>query len=273
MFFECDFARAVWFSATMPLRTDRLTPEPDACTLSFILTNNFSDDILQEIFTRLWYLWKARNDFRFNKKWSVSRLNHEVQADIATSILYTSHASSNRNMTSLSSAPTNVNGSTFPVVVPSLLLMQDLSNCQYWQSFVFAYADATLQPDGQGSSSRIAGLGVLVDLRSTSISCCLQVLGSVRVDSVVMAGLAALLLAAKFLSVLQIQSEGIGSDCLQAVRLLHMAPLDSPWKLHPWISHFQDLGSRDALQVTKISRAQNEAAHQLAVRARNVFFS
>jgi hypothetical protein len=41
----------------------------------------------------------------------------------------------------------------------------------------------------------------------------LQTFGSVRVDSVVMAELDVLSLVAKFLSLLQVHSGGIGSDC------------------------------------------------------------
>jgi len=87
LLFECTFSRAVWFSANPPLRTD-LIPHEDAGlddTLQALLSNNYTNELLQEILTRLWYIWKARNDFRFNdKKWSISKLCHEVNADIFT---------------------------------------------------------------------------------------------------------------------------------------------------------------------------------------------
>jgi hypothetical protein len=52
------------------LRIDSLPSNEDSiqATLVFILSNNISEDLLQEVLTRLWYLWKARNDFRFNNK-------------------------------------------------------------------------------------------------------------------------------------------------------------------------------------------------------------
>lgn len=181
----------------------------------------------------------------------------------------TSISISNRNRTS-NNVVANAINTSFPAVVPSLLVMQDLHSSQAWQPFVFAYADAALDPDGPGSASRTAVLGLVVDLRSTILSCRLQVLGLARVESVVMAELAALLLAGKIFSILQVNAGGLGSDCLLAVRYLLKAPLQSPRQLRPWISQFQELRLQDEVQVIKISRSQNEAAHCLAVRARTV---
>ena len=67
LFFECSFVGAVWFSSNPPLRSDLLASDGESLqlTLVAILTNNFSEGLLQEILTRLWYLWRARNDFRF----------------------------------------------------------------------------------------------------------------------------------------------------------------------------------------------------------------
>jgi len=58
-------------------------------TLQLLLQNNFSHDLLQKMLTRLWYLWKARNDFRFNnKQWSIQKIWHEINADIQSSTLF-----------------------------------------------------------------------------------------------------------------------------------------------------------------------------------------
>ncbi|RCV04976.1 hypothetical protein SEVIR_1G043900v4 [Setaria viridis] len=97
----------------------------------------------------------------------------------------------------------------------------------------------------------MAGLGVLIDLRTTIHSCRLQVLGMARVDSVLMAELAAILLAAKILSVLHVQSGGIGADCLLAVRNIQSLFLKAPWKLRPWISQIQQDGLQELCRSSK----------------------
>lgn len=54
---------------------------------SFALPLNSSDEPIYRVMTTtLWFLWRARNDLRFNKKtWSVCRLCFEVATDLAAS--------------------------------------------------------------------------------------------------------------------------------------------------------------------------------------------
>jgi hypothetical protein len=92
LFFHCNFARAVWFSAT-PLRTDTLPVEDDGVQviLSLVITKTFDDSLMQRILITLWYLWKARNDQRFGQKiWTTWQVHHAVAAYINTTNLATS---------------------------------------------------------------------------------------------------------------------------------------------------------------------------------------
>lgn len=74
----------------------------------------------------------------------MSRLNHEVRADIASSFLFDSHAASDRNLSNGRPAATNAINQSSPAIMPSLDLMQDLQSNQIWQPFVFAYAGIRL---------------------------------------------------------------------------------------------------------------------------------
>jgi len=52
--------------------------------LAGILTPNVSDDTLIQIVTYLWFIWKARNELRFQKhKWSILQVHNSVHAHIS----------------------------------------------------------------------------------------------------------------------------------------------------------------------------------------------
>nr|XP_034591699.1 uncharacterized protein LOC117853450 [Setaria viridis] len=100
------------------------------------------------------------------------------------------------------------------------------------QAINMAFTDAALRPDGTSTSSTFAGLGVVLDLKVQCIS--------------------------------------LASDCQQAVSLLQQDYAPTPWRLRPWLSQFQVLRSNTSIQVIKISRQENGAAHCLAAQAKAV---
>lgn len=74
---------------------------------------------------QLWYIWKARNDLRFqNKKWSVLQVHYAMAVDIKMSLLHNQNSSNNQSTGNrLSNAgPTYIqrNTCTLPSMLPNM---------------------------------------------------------------------------------------------------------------------------------------------------------
>jgi len=77
----------VWSSADPPVQTNNFPPEIDGIqmSLSLMTTPNPSDDILSKTLFTLWYIWKARNDNRFNRRtWTSTQIHQRAKAHMHT---------------------------------------------------------------------------------------------------------------------------------------------------------------------------------------------
>jgi len=99
LFFQCTFARAVWFSANPSLCSSLLPNEQDGVqeSLAQLINQQTTDEQMMLILTTMWYIWKARNDHRFqNKPWNVWQVHHAVAAGIAAN-LHQAHQQGNQD--------------------------------------------------------------------------------------------------------------------------------------------------------------------------------
>lgn len=70
LFFKCQLPTQVW-STVLPLfDTNNLPIEDDGVqmTMGVLMTNNPTEDLLCKVLFILWYIWKARNDNRFQRR-------------------------------------------------------------------------------------------------------------------------------------------------------------------------------------------------------------
>ena len=87
LFFKCALSIEVWSSADPHVQTNNFPPKLDGIqmSLSLMTTPNPSDDILSKTLFALWYIWKARNDNRFNKRtWTSSQIHQAAKAHMHT---------------------------------------------------------------------------------------------------------------------------------------------------------------------------------------------
>lgn len=83
LFFQCTLPSEVWSSFDPPMSTANLTAETDGIQIalqSFIPTST-PDRTFHKILFTFWYIWKARNDYHFNRKrWTAAQIHHAVAA-------------------------------------------------------------------------------------------------------------------------------------------------------------------------------------------------
>jgi len=87
LFFKCNLPRAVWWSFTPTITTNNLPDEQDGIHLIFqnLITDATSDSLFIKIIFTLWYIWKAKNDHHFNKKyWTPLQVHNATAAHIDT---------------------------------------------------------------------------------------------------------------------------------------------------------------------------------------------
>jgi len=87
LFFKCALSLEVWSSFDPPVQLNSFPPEEDGIQsfLSLMLTPNPCDDLLFKTLFVLWYIRKAHNDNRFNRRtWTSLQIHHAAKAHMRT---------------------------------------------------------------------------------------------------------------------------------------------------------------------------------------------
>lgn len=282
LFFHCNFARAVWFSAKTPLRTSTLPLEQDGVQeiLAVIINRNTSETDLQRIMTTLWYIWKARNDVRFHrKKWSVLQVHHAVEVDIEVSSSNSECAiqrgakyapNAQKSLPAGTQDEDNLDQEFFQQDEFRLGLPSNQTICRLpiMLSGARCYSDASTTPDIDRATQRKAGLGIFI-LDPVHHHKFFIKAQSTQATSVLMAEAAALALAAAVTKILNISEISFLTDSQVLVNFFNGCDLGSPphWSIKPLTQRFLNDISNRRVQVLKIARNSNSTAHILATQA------
>jgi len=263
LFFECSFARAVWFASSIGLRVDALPSSERGLHIQIatILQQGPSQATTGMIFSIMWCLWKARNDLRFNNlNWSIDRVLHEAMAiDNAYSLPIQPGYESQHTHTPPPISNWPIPGATNAANTH----MED-------ELKIFCDASVCLQ-NSPGSNQ--TGIGILVLSKSTqnvSSASFFQV-AIRRTLEPLEAEARALLLGAKLAVALNLQVATLLTDNQVLASVIQArSPRTQPghWSLRPVIAEFQELASTRRFSVIKIGRQENMTADTLAKKAR-----
>jgi len=253
----------VWSSANPPFLSNQIPEEEDGVqiSLSFFFQNDITEhDLCNKMFL-LWYIWKARNDNRFQRKtWSANQiklaaaahmnahleaLQNPVSPPLQDISLYTNNTSAGTEQRSFQTTD------PFLVSFPS--------------SFVGTrcYTDGATLLDNHTSGTRQAGLGVFIIITDENPLTSIFIKALVQESSsVLMVESAALALATNLLNQIQCRRYTIFSDNQQLVHFLNKSNLSNPsdWRIKPYSQSAANLLANYNTQVRKVKRSQNQMA-------------
>jgi hypothetical protein len=297
LFFHCTFAKAVWFSSSVGFKTDAFdtTLYPSNIIQSMLHTAQSSMS-LEKMFTLLWCIWKARNDYLFNRKiWSVLQVHHAASA----LLLYGTEDQAMHQEASHLAAHTTIHEAITTPLVASLpagpnaclqvqpilpqqmapspgTTVKDTSNI----TGPIVFTDAAWSPgrDGQPMS---AGLGLFIQLGEDR-PCSHVYISAVSppVSSAIQAEAFGLLLATKVAEVLRLQCTTFLTDnATLATAVASQDLINAPghWTIRPQLADIIASSSFNTSKIFHISRSLNFKAHHqaklaLKLQGRSLYF-
>ena len=265
LFFECSYARAVWFASSIGLRTDALSSSGCGIhtQIATILQQGQSQASAGMIFSIMWCLWKSRNDHRFNNKdWPIARVLHEARAiDRAYDMGLEEGAISDHNHRIIPNANCVNTCATFPTNEH----MQEGPR-------IFCDASVALQENTPGRIQTGVGIFILTQPACSLSSACYFQVATSQVLEPLEAEAHALLLGARLAAALNLQVATLLTDnqvvaSAAQARSCRLQP--GHWSLRPVLAEFEDITGTKQFSVIKIRREANRVADNLAKRARH----
>lgn len=268
LFFDCSYARAVWFASPIGLKTDALSSSGHGIhtKIATILQQGPSHATTGMIFSIMRCLWKSRNDHRFNNmNWSIPRVLHEAKAiDRAYNMALEEDTMSDHIHTIIPNANCVNTSATFA------------TNMQVQEGpRIFCDASVALHSPTPGRNQ--AGIGILIltqPARSLSSASFFQVVRSEALEPLE-AEAHALLLGARLGVALNLQVATLLTDnqvVASAAQARSSRLQPGHWLLRPILAEFEDAAGTMHFSVIKIKREANIVADSLAKQARHATF-
>jgi ribonuclease HI len=248
LFFLCNLPHQVWDITAVNPFIHLIDPHTDGVQhiLSYILPLNTTEQNMTKILLLLWYIWKTRNDQRFQRKvWTFMQVQHATQPHFNTN--------------------SRAWGDQFDIVAPHLSPTLPPSTLQGYR----CYIDAATAPDSNNHSPRIAGLEIFIVNTNVNPPLSMFIKAFMQGStSVLMAESTALALATSLCRMMNLEDISFFTDSQLLVNCINRENTAHPpdWRIKPFTQAIVS-SLQDSYKVHKIPRIQNYMAHSLANRA------
>jgi ribonuclease HI len=247
-FFLCNLPHHVWAHYALPPFTHLIDPHLDGIQriLPHFLFLNATEQNMTQILLILCYIWKARNDQRFQRKvWTFLQALHAAQSHLEI------------NSQAWGNDAHNTISSLLPTSPPT-----------HFQGYR-CYVDAATTPDSNNYSPNFAGLGIFIVNTNANPPFSVFIKAFMQDStSVLMAESTALALATSLCSNMNLEQLNLYSDSQLLVDCLNGPDPSNPpdWRIKPFTQIIQH-SLNTSYKVCKIPRAQNMMADYLARRS------